>query len=978
MSEKVIIGKATLYLGDCLEVIKEIDQKLDQTISDPPYEENMHAQNRRVGKGGGRAVEAHKFAAMDEVTRDQITKYVVEQTEGWALFFCQPEGVHYWRESILRHNGTYHFAGIWVKTNPKPQLNGASPGLGYESIVGGWCGEGRSKWNGGGSAAVWTCNTEHRKDGNTHTSIKPQKLMTQLVGLFSDPGQTIFDPFAGSGSTGVAAVSMGRSFIGIERDPEYFEICCRRLKEAQESLFSNAPVYVRSKPKAASPLFDEPAPKAPKAPKPQKTPVAPKKTVAKATPRGKFGAGLQIDDDEADSEPARAKEPLPDVFAPLIKKYGGDLIDWGPWNTVPGSGGAVGFDVESFRNFFLINMTRFGNGEKISFEMSNRSTIDWDRVNRILRTECMIGFNSSRYDLPIIMLAMKGHDTYTLKEATNQIIKGNMRPWDIEKHFKITIPKINHVDLFDPVPSVMQSLKMLGGRLHTKWLQDLPYPEDATLTAEQMNVVCHYCFNDNDNTKAVFTALREPLTLRIALGKRYAMDLRSKSDAQIGEAIVKKRVEQLLGHRLKKDDYSGSYDAFNVTIPDFVKFKNPELTEVLELLRKTEFRVGSNGKVETPEWLEDKQITIGRSTYSLGKGGLHSTESHRAVHSDDEYVLVDLDVGSQYPKLILSLGLFPKALGKHFIPVYKALIDERLAAKALAKKYADAIKERGKLPELEDVRFKAQTEAEGGKIAANGVYGKLGSGYSILLAPHLMLSTTILGQLSIFMAIEMFEDAGYSVVSANTDGILARVPRGDIVFNKDEPLGGKFGALVKQWQNITSFEFEHTTYKSIYNSSVNTYIALKEDGKTKIKGPPGNPWADNDLRGMMSKNPQMTGITNAVVDFIKTGTPIEEGVRANKDVRDFVTVINVGGGGTWRGSYLGKVVRYYWSTDGDPIFAKSATKSGQRKVGKTDGCKPLMVMDGILPPDIDYERYIVEAKKLAVDIAAMGREGELL
>ena len=73
------------------------------------------------------------------------------------------------------------------------------------------------------------------------------------------------------------------------------------------------------------------------------------------------------------------------------------------------------------------------------------------------------------------------------------------------------------------------------------------------------------------------------------------------------------------------------------------------------------------------------------------------------------------------------------------------------------------------------------------------------------------------------------------------------------------------------------------------------------------------------------------------------------------------------------------MVRYYWSTDGDPIFARSgSTKTGQRKVGKTDGCKPLMIMDGTMPPDIDYDRYIMEAKKLAIDIAAMGREGEML
>ena len=97
---------------------------------------------------------------------------------------------------------------------------------------------------------------------------------------------------------------------------------------------------------------------------------------------------------------------------------------------------------------------------------------------------------------------------------------------------------------------------------------------------------------------------------------------------------------------------------------------------------------------------------------------------------------------------------------------------------------------------------------------------------------------------------------------------------------------------------------------SIYNQSVNSYIAVKEDGTVKWKGVVANPWRTGDgfkpdLRGQLMKNPQMTILANAVVDLITKGVPVEETIRESRDVREFVTVVQVQGGGTWRGEWLG-------------------------------------------------------------------------
>jgi len=960
--EKVEIGMATLYRGDCLEVMSHVD-KFDHCIMDPPYEASMHTKNRIVksADGWGTSTEPHKFGAMDEHTRSEITRMIVEKCGGWVMIFCQSEGSHYWNQAIVTHGGKYRFTGVWVKPSSKPNMSGDSPGLGYESVVGGWCPGGRSVWNGGGRAAVWTHNPERRSIGNNHTSIKPQGLMTELVGLFTNDGQTVLDAFMGSGSTGVAAISMGRRFIGVERDPEYFKICCRRIEEAQKGGMHDNKPYVRVKSQVTVPMFEELQAKkvaAPKARAPAKPAPAAKPAKAVATkrspaaPRAKFTPPTISTSEEELTPDDRPRLPLPSVFDPIIAEHGSELIDFGPWDDdAPRS--AVGLDVECFRNCFIINLKNFSNGQKISFEMSERSSIDFARLMRILSKHCIITFNGASYDIPMIALAKKGLDEFALKECSNRLVSGQTRYWEIERTFKVRLPVIDHVDLYDTSPAIHQSLKTIAGRLHCKTIMDLPYKHDKYLTREEMNVVSVYCFIDIDDTEVLFKSLKEPLTLRVALGKEYGLDLRSRSDAQVGEAIVKKRAERILNNKkLKKMDLKTSWVSY--VPPPFIKFQGAMMQGVLAKLKTSQFDVDGYSKLVTPEWMKNFSVTFGNMTYSMGKGGLHSTEANRALHSDNEYFLLDVDVSSQYPRLLLLLGMYPKAIGPTFLKVYKAIIDERLAAKDRLK----VLKGRSD-PALMVEASQVQQKSEGGKIQVNGVFGKLGSKYSILFAPDMLIATTLTGQLSLLMLIEAAKDVGISVVSANTDGIVFRCRR-----DRAEELD----TIIERWESGIGFQVERTYYKSIYSSSVNTYMAFKEDGEVKVKGPQGDPWSDNSTREMIMKNPQMTVLTEAVINFINDGVPFEDTIRACTDVHKFITINNVKTGAEWRGGYLGKTVRFYWSTDGDPIRSVGGSR---RQVSNTLGSKPLMTLPDQLPEDIDYKRYVAEATEVAYDIAAL-------
>lgn len=620
-------------------------------------------------------------------------------------------------------------------------------------------------------------------------------------------------------------------------------------------------------------------------------------------------------------------------------------------------------DSEIYRNFFYLGIKRLEDGVRVGFEFSDRADFDRDKVRAILRRNMTVGFNSIPFDLPVIYVALNGASNSEIKDAADHLIQNRIPPWAAERELGISIPELDHIDLFETTPAVKDSLKSHNGRMHMKRLQDLPFDPARILTHSEMDETIEYCqFGDIDGTEHLFKLLQEPIHLREVMREKYrTIDLRSKSDAQVGETIIKTEVERKLGQRVKKAIIPDG-TAFRYRVPEWMRFETPYMQQVLKTIAETDIVLGKSGKIDLPKSFGKFNIEFDGLRYTLGIGGLHSTEANRAVYSDEDSVLIDADVASQYPRIIMTLGLYPKALGRDFLPVYQSIIDARLIAKKAKDKVTD----------------------KGLKIAINGSYGKLGSGYSTLFAPHLMVAVTLTGQLSLLMLIEKAHLAGIPVVSGNTDGVVFRCPRSKVngfVMKDGKPTDrlnpSPLQDVIEWWEGVTSFNLEFAEYKAIYNQSVNTYIAIKADGTAKRKGALANHWnpksPDYDpVREGLKKNPQMTICSDAVLAFLQHGMPIEETIRGCQDIREFVTVIKADGGATWREGYLGKVVRYYWSTAGDPIIKVKAhpTTGNRPKVPKTDGCRPIMTLpdDYSVPADLDYRRYIEEAQSILANI----------
>lgn len=604
------------------------------------------------------------------------------------------------------------------------------------------------------------------------------------------------------------------------------------------------------------------------------------------------------------------------------------------------AGGVLFLDVECFSNYFLLSFRSLQSKKIIYFEIIDGEESNWNtsKIWWILNNFWTVGFNSNTYDILLLCFVLAYNcDTQTIKAKSNEIILNRMYPAEFYKENKIHRPQLKHIDLIEVAP-LMASLKIYGGRLHAPRMQELPIEHDSVLDEKQINAVRYYNINDLELTEILFVELKPQLDLRWQMSKEYSTDLLSKSDAQIAEAVISSELRKKLGFFPKKPDIKPG-TVYKYQVPSYLQYELPQLKQMLEIVRNADFVVNGAGVIDMPEALNEMKIKIGSSLYRMGIGGLHSSEKCVAHKSDENTLLIDKDVASYYPSIILNLQLYPKHLGKSFLSVYREIVNRRLEAKRIAPK---------------------GVIEQSLKITINGSFGKLGNRYSVLYSPDLLIQVTMTGQLCLLMLIELIESVGIPVVSANTDGVLSKCPKDR--YNYME-------SAVIHWQNLTGFETEETRYKAVYSRDVNNYIAIKEDNKSKVKGVYTEKGSSQN--SVLSKNPETMICNDALIKFLCDGVPIEKTILDCKDIRRFVSVRNVKGGGEKSGVYLGKAVRWYYSTQAQGEINYVSTGN---KVPKSDGAMPLMDLPTKLPVDIDYQWYINTAKEMLTEIGYHGKQ----
>ena len=229
-------GGITIYHGDCREIL-ELCESVDVIITDPPYGTHTHTKqwigNALTSEGKPRVSTAHKSLGFDPLTAELRERFCLEAARivrRWILAFTDLEGICDWRIGVINVGLEYIRTCIWDKVDGAPQFTGDRPAAGAEGIV---CAHhpGAKRWNGGGRRGVFRYAVNGESGPKPHPSTKPISLMIELIRLFSDAGETILDPFMGSGTTLRAAKDLGRRAIGIEIEERYCEIAAKRMEQ---------------------------------------------------------------------------------------------------------------------------------------------------------------------------------------------------------------------------------------------------------------------------------------------------------------------------------------------------------------------------------------------------------------------------------------------------------------------------------------------------------------------------------------------------------------------------------------------------------------------------------------------------------------------------------------------------------------------------------------------------------------------------
>lgn len=625
------------------------------------------------------------------------------------------------------------------------------------------------------------------------------------------------------------------------------------------------------------------------------------------------------------------------------------------------------FDTEiigTHKPVFLVCVKIIETGECFSLWHGKRGHVEKmvDLLNRDDLT--WVSFNGIKFDCPLIAAWVVGRSASEIKTLATMIVRDKVMPWDAYHMLEVPGLPIDHIDLIDVAPGVMISLKTYAGRMHYPTMVDLPFHYDKDLTPKECKLLEQYCMNDLGVTEALFNTLTDQIALRERMSDEYGMDLRSKSDAQIGEAVLKKKAG------LGKSNNRPTYVVYNE--PPIIETRNTQLIDLIYRLETQEFEINpANGSPIEPYWMKEP-FEFHNGIYKIGLGGLHSQHDVSVCYeANDGWLISDIDAASYYPSIILKCGLVPQMSGEKggsFITAYKEIYHARLAAKRAGNKaIADSL-----------------------KIVGNGSFGKLGSNHCCFYSPDLLLAVTITGQLNLLCLIdELARHRGIEVVSANTDGIMVRYKAS---------LRDKMLKIVAAQGKRTGFEYEETRYRKVAIKDVNNYIAVKLDGKVKAKGL----YAPAGVLEM--KNPTAEICSQAAAKYLAEGTLPEVTIDACTDIKPFLTIRNVTGGGVqhlktilrddweqvgggmWQnsqgkrvkrksrppryvayvgGTPFGRVARWYMTTK---ILPPITYVDSGNKVPKTEGAMLCMTLQESLPADLDKGWYIKETYDMLKDM----------
>jgi hypothetical protein len=632
------------------------------------------------------------------------------------------------------------------------------------------------------------------------------------------------------------------------------------------------------------------------------------------------------------------------------------------------------YDIETMQELFLIGLFDPETKEYQEFEIS-RWNNSLDRFIKFIENKdeyYWVGYNNLRFDSQVIEYVIKNYDDWhhlsgleicakIAQKAADVIHDANYDVFPEYREHELSLKqldlfKINHFDN----KNRMVSLKRLEFEMDLENIEEMPiHHQKVDMSKKDIELTMNYCRNDvmatyefykitTGDTEHPLYKDNNQIQLRIDIKEEFGINCLNYSDSKIGDEMIKKYYCQEKGieyAQLPKKGYFRTDISVKNCIASYVEFKTPQLKEFLKKIKAIKLKLLDDFK---------ESVVFYDNTYSFMKGGLHTENSPKIFESDDEYEIIDWDVSSYYPAIIINNGKYPHHLGKDFLKGYKQMFDKRLELKPLAKT---------------DNKVKGIVGAL--KLAVNSVYGKSSDMQNWIYDRQLTMFTTITGELSLMMLIEAYELRGIHVISANTDGVTVRVKKCDLELMK---------AINNWWMDLTSYELERTDYKKIIFSTVNDYLAIKTDGKVKKKG---DFLTDFELH----KNKSARIVPLALEQYYIHDIPVDITISSHNNIFDFCLRQKASRDFHYEGhtkngkTVYNKLIRYYVSNTGEKLMKvkNESCTTNAAPISQVEAGEWVMTVCNHLTKDhplsnINYEYYIEKANRIIHKIQLEGKK----
>ncbi len=639
------------------------------------------------------------------------------------------------------------------------------------------------------------------------------------------------------------------------------------------------------------------------------------------------------------------------------------------------------YDIEVFQNIFHCAIKDTETGKITLFEISNRKNQlqelveffkEFENVEgswnnsyttdyKFNTNKIFAGYNNIHYDNPIINYIIDYYNimkdkTYieickSIFNLSKTILnskegeEGIWKKWKYQQWFE-------SFDILTMLYSTQLrvGLKEMQVTMQYPNVQEFVYDWDIPLVESKFDEMIQYNINDVESTSELLDRCKKDIELRIAIEDEYGVRVLSKDGVNIGMKIITQKYLEKTGQTWWDiKDLRSPMDKIplkDVILP-FVKYDSPILKDMLDTLKKQTVSPGRKGY--------EYKFIFNNLRYTIGVGGIHSVNDPEIIIPKEDEYLIDCDVASLYPSMIIQHKFYPEHLGPEFLEVYSKIREERIEAKHNGNKVKD------------------QTL----KLALNGLSGNLQNEHNFCYSPFSVLKIRVNGQLLLLMLAEKLVEIGCKIIQANTDGLF-------LICKKNKYK--EYQKVCKEWEKLTKLELEEDRFEAMYQYAINDYIAVKE-GYHKTK--------DKKLiktKGMfitevlLGKGLSPKIIPEAIINYFVDNIPVEETIKNCKDIRKFLKAEKTGK--QWTVEYNDKIQqrinRFYVSNNGYYLWKFKTDSGGKEYQNMLKGYAVTLhntfysdedlqwkyaqgeTFESIY--DINYNYYISQCKKIINDI----------